>query len=250
MKILRVLLRILGIILLLILMIGMFVYFRYNEPLPQGKDPQSGDQLARKMLNAINHTAWDSTNWVQWSFPGGHHYVWDKRRNLVQVSWKDYKVLLNPEEVNGTVFQHNQLIEKGEKQIQQAWTYFCNDSFWLNAPAKVFDPGTVRKVVAREDGRPSLLVSYSSGGVTPGDSYLWHLDEKGMPVSFQMWVSVIPIGGMKASWEEWITLAGGAKISTLHKNGLLSIPIKNLRSGQVYEDLGVEKDPFSALVQP
>ena len=38
----------------------------------------------------------------------------------------------------------------------------------------------------------------SSSGVTPGDSYLWVLDDK-LPTAWRLWVSVVPIPG----WTSW-----------------------------------------------
>ena len=30
-------------------------------------------------------------------------------------------------------------------------------------------------------------------------------------VSMKMWVQIIPVGGLKASFEDWVDLSGGAK---------------------------------------
>jgi hypothetical protein len=70
------------------------------------------------------------------------------------------------------------------------------------APYKVRDPGTERKVVNTKMGK-GLLVTYTSGGVTPGDSYLWILDQNNRPVKWKMWVSIIPLGGLEFTWEDW-----------------------------------------------
>ena len=76
--------------------------------------------------------------------------------------------------------------------IQTAQHFFNNDSFWLVAPYKVFEQGVERRIVDY-DGKKPLLVTYTSGGSTPGDSYLWILDENGFPTSYKMWVSLIPL---------------------------------------------------------
>jgi hypothetical protein len=47
--------------------------------------------------------------------------------------------------------------------------YFNNDSFWLIAPFKLRDAGTTRSIVM-QDEKKSFMISYASGGSTPGDS--------------------------------------------------------------------------------
>ncbi len=54
-----------------------------------------------------------------------------------------------------------------------------------------------RRLVKTKTNKDALLVTYTSGGTTPGDSYLWHLDASGKPESYQMWVSILPIGGLE-----------------------------------------------------
>ena len=88
-----------------------------------------------------------------------------------------------------------------------------------------------------------MLITYSTGGVTPGDSYLWNLDEKGLPTSYKMWTKIIPIKGISSSWEDWITLDSGAKLSTTHDMGIMKSKMSNIKGGQTYEDIGVE-NPF------
>ena len=99
-----------------------------------------------------------------------------------------------------------------------------------------------------EEGTKSLMVHYGSGGVTPGDSYLWNLDESGLPTSYKMWVSIIPVGGMEFSWENWTTLETGAKIATLHHHKYLDIPITDLKGTAKLEDFGFGEDPFATIV--
>ncbi|MGS0527908.1 hypothetical protein ACU8V7_24695 [Zobellia nedashkovskayae] len=101
--------------------------------------------------------------------------------------------------------------------MQRQKVFFNNDSFWLVAPFKVFDSGTQRSLVTLEDGSNALMITYSSGGSTPGDSYLWHLGPNGLPESYQMWVSIIPIGGLKATWDDWKIMESGAFLPTSHK---------------------------------
>lgn len=208
------------------------MYLKYNDHLPTGQQGANADQLASKMLAALNEKAYLSTDYLEWTFKGMHRYKWYKSDNTCEVSWKDFTVILdfnNPD--NSKVFVAQQAYNGVEKQdyINKATNYFNNDSFWLVAPYKVFDKGTERRLVQTEDNEEALLVTYTSGGSTPGDSYLWHLDDTGKPKSFQMWVDIIPIEGLEATWENWITTESGAQLPTFHKFLFLGIELDDVK---------------------
>ncbi len=221
-----------------------------SEPLPEGKEGKAADRTAERMLRAVDHKAWDSTRFVRWSFIG-HRFLWDKERDLVRVEWSDQKVLLRSSDQSGIAYEDGEKLSGEDKKeaLQEAWAHFCNDSFWLIAPNKIFDPGTERKLVESDSGTTRLLVTYTSGGVTPGDSYLWILGEDGRPERFKMWVSKIPIGGTEASWENWDTLSTGAVVAREHDLFIGKLKIKELKAAQKLQDLGIEKDPFRPLTE-
>ncbi|MFT5382713.1 MAG: hypothetical protein ACI81W_000102 [Saprospiraceae bacterium] len=239
----------LGVLLLVLIAVLAVLFFIYNEPRPEGQKSTEADALANQMLKAIDKAGWDSTTYVQWTFKGMHSFLWDKDRNFVEVNWGDNRVLLNTKKVTGKAFVKGveEIGPSAEKLIQDAWSFFCNDSFWLNAPAKAFDPGTERSIVTQEDGSKGLMVSYTSGGVTPGDAYLWILDEKFLPKTWKMWVKIIPVGGMEFSWDQWETLSTGAKVATFHKSSVLDLDISELKGAISLEGLGLSEDPFGVL---
>lgn len=239
----------LGILLLLIILGAVGLGFFHHESKPTGTPSSEADVLAQKMLAAIDKTAWDSTAIVQWTFRGDHDFLWDKNRNFVKINWAENEVLLHTKSVTGKAFQNGTALtgEEANELVQTAWGFFCNDSFWLNAPTKAFDPGTSRSLVTLEDGRQGLMVAYESGGVTPGDSYVWLLDESGLPTSYKMWVKIIPVGGLEFTWDDWTTLSTGAKVAQHHKSAILEIPISNLKAGMDFGAVGVSEDPFVAL---
>jgi hypothetical protein len=231
--------------------VPVIAYLVFNQPLPSGEKGQEADSLARKMVDAVGGSSLDSTLFLKWSFTENHHYIWDRKRNLVEVLWDDKRVMLNLDEWSRGIAYDGIKVASGDdldKLRGKAWEYFCNDSFWLIAPTKIFEDGIERSIVTQEDGSKSLLVSYSTGGVTPGDSYLWHLDENGLPRSYQMWVSIIPIGGVEASWEQWETLKTGLKVPTLHEIGPLKIPITNVAGASTLEGIGRAEDPFEEIL--
>ena len=199
----RFLLYLISFVIVVFLAIWIFIGVS-SEPLPSATGSnQDAELLANKMLKAINKDAYDNISLIEWSFPRGHHFIWDKTKNQVTASWGENKVIFYPNDLTGTAFIGDSKVEDPDlmnELMQKAWALFANDSFWLVAPYKVRDPGTSRSIVETDRGT-GLLVTYSSGGVTPGDSYLWILDEEGKPVAWKMWVSIIPIKGLEFTWE-------------------------------------------------
>ncbi|RAJ11850.1 hypothetical protein [Olleya aquimaris] len=196
-----------------------FVYLKYNEDLPIGSQPEKADILAHKMLIALNADAYDATNYIEWTFKRKHHFKWNKKDSVCEVNWREYKVDLDLNNPSKSVaYIHNFRIdnEKSIELIDTATKYFNNDSFWLVAPYKVFDKGTIRRIV-KQDNKDALLVTYTKGGTTPGDSYLWILDENYKPTKFKMWADILPIGGLEATWTDWKTTQSGAQLPTHHK---------------------------------
>ena len=238
-------------ILAAIIIVGLIALrFAFNEPMPEGEQGAAADAMAQKILTAINKPAWDSTGIVQWTFRDEHDFLWDKTRNWVQVKWAENEVYVILDSLTGVAFENGKQLEgnQADKLVKKAWGFFANDSFWLNAPAKVFDKGTERRLVKLENGEEALMITYTSGGVTPGDSYLWMLDENGLPKSWKMWVKIIPIGGVPTTWQDWTTLETGAKIAQNHliREGM-NINITKLKAAKDLASFGLDKDPFTIL---
>ena len=130
--------------------------------------------------------------------------------------------------------------------LQIAWV---NDAFWLNPLAKLRDEG-VSLAVVDDDGEESLLVSYASGGLTPGDAYLWRVGPDGTPTAWKLWVSILPIGGVETSWEGWVTLDTGARISTRHAGPLgLTLELTDVEGATTLDALVDGPDPFAPLFE-
>jgi hypothetical protein len=111
---------------------------------------------------------------------------------------------------------------------------------------KAFDSGTSRSIVQLDDQSEALMVSYSSGGATPGDAYLWILDDNFRPTSWKIWVSIIPIGGVTFTWEDWIKTETGAWVATRH-DGLISVPIADVKTADSLGGL-MGEDIFEPLI--
>lgn len=209
------------------------LYLKYNEEIPVGIQGAKADSLAIKMIRSIDYEAFKKTKYIEWTFKKRHHFKWEKNENVCTVYWKEFKVDLDLEDYSKSkAFIHNFRVEGRQAQglINKAISYFNNDSFWLVAPFKVFDVGTERSLVTLDSGEEALLVTYTSGGSTPGDSYLWLLDDNFRPKSFKMWTSILPIQGLEASWEDWITTESGAQLPTFHKLLFFGIELNDVKA--------------------
>lgn len=226
--------------LLSILVLLAFGLWAIHTPMPQGEKGPRAEGMADAMLEAINADAWKAIPFISWTFRGENHYVWDKVNHVAQVKWAEYEVVLNLNTQEGEARKSGNVLpgNEADEAIQKAYANWANDSFWLSAPAKVRDGGTERFLVTLDDGKEALLVKYNSGGVTPGDAYMWVPGEDGLPDYYRMWVQIIPIGGLKATWDGWEEHEG-AMIATQHALGPASIPISNIRTGQSPADFNL-----------
>jgi len=237
-------------IVFLVLLVGLFIATKVmSKSLPTGKTGPAADTLAAKILDRIDKQAWDSLPYISWTFFGGtNHYVWDKVNNKASVSWSGYDVILDLDDYynNSIAKSEDGAILSGDARnaaIQTAWMLWCNDSFWLYAPYKLNDKGVTRSVIT-EDDKEGLLVTYESGGTTPGDSYLWWVDETGLPTSYDMWTSIIPIKGINATWTNWKELPGGAMIAQSHKLGPIEMSLTDVKAGSTLASVGAQNDIF------
>jgi hypothetical protein len=236
-------LKTLGII-LVVLLIGVVATCSYiSKPLPEAQSSPKAQELADKIWDNLNKAAWDSTRYVSWSFRGEHHYKWDKEANLAEITWEGNRVLLNPDKLSGVAYENGVKLEDPSKLIDKAWAFWCNDMFWLTAPFKIKDTGT--KLSITEDNK--LIVQYESGGVTPGDSYVWILDENGLPLSYDMHVSIIPVKGLNATWTGWETISTGAKLATIHSIAGAPLSLAPIAGGMEWRDIGLTSDVWAEI---
>jgi hypothetical protein len=239
-----------ALIIAVLVVIGYMSLHLLSIKVPKGADDIYADVLGRKIELATGKADFDNFRYLRWTSPGSHHFVWDKTKQLVVVEFSDYMVLLNlSDRTSSMVFEEGEKVVKpGDKQkiIEKAYSHFCNDSFWLIAPFKLFDEGVKRQLVT-QGSQQKLLISYESGGVTPGDQYLWHFNKDFLPTGVQMWTSKVLLDGIYFSWENYKTLSGDAKIALTHKFGFLNIGIEDLEAGNNMTDLKLEVNPFLAF---
>ena len=59
---------------------------------------------------------------------------------------------------------------------------------------------------------------------------------------------VLPFGGLKATFEDWVTTESGAQIATSHRMGLVDVRVRGLRAVGTLEALDLGPDPFDRLL--
>ena len=221
-----------------------------RHPLPDGQEGPAADAMARALEARLGSEAWARTGAVRWTFRTRHQHLWDRARGFARVRWREADVLLDLKTRTGRAFRNQRELEGADRDalLAKAYAFWANDSFWLAAPFKLFDPGTRRALVTLSDGRLALKVSFGEGGVTPGDHYLWILGADERPTAWRMWVSVLPVAGLEAAILEWKTLATGAQIAARHKLvGLLPVDLTDLAGAASLAELEPGADPFSLL---
>ncbi len=235
-------------------------------PRPAGLPSPEADAAAAAMQAAVGIDGWERTGAVRWVFNGKRRHLWDRRRGLARVGWpeadgRQVEVWLEIGSRRGIAARDGAPVAEPEAAglVEQAYAAWINDGFWLYPFDRFGGPEVERSVVDLpvdpaapgdpQGGPPErgLLVRWLSGGLTPGDAYLWRVGADGRPAGWWMWVSVIPEGGVPVSWEGWEQLSTGAWVSTLHR-----FPSRELRLTEVEGATQLRRleatDPFGALL--
>lgn len=217
-----------------------------HQPRPDGATPgEAADALAREVQRAVELDAWNATGAVRFDFAGRQTHLWDRARGFARVQWDDTIVLLDTRDQTGLARVGGEIVDDPEV-LATAWAHHINDTYWLYPFAGFFDDGVTRAIVELEGETRGLLVGYASGGVTPGDAYLWHIGPDGKPVAWQMWVEIIPVGGLEATWSGWQELSTGVPVATQHELGPIAMTISDVKAAHTLAELESD-DPFTAL---
>jgi hypothetical protein len=216
------------------------------RPRPDGEAGPAAEALADRIAAAVDLEAWGRTGAVRWTL-FGHTYLWDRQRDLVRYEDGKGVVLTEGWRPMGRAFRDGQQVggDWKDRRVQLAYESFVNDAFWAFAPTKIRDPGTSRAAVGQD-----LLVSYGSGGVTPGDAYLWELGPDGKPVAWRVWARVLPLPGARFSWEDWVRFDTGAWVALTRRSGPLTLRLTDVAGAATLAELAPGEDPFAPMYGP
>jgi hypothetical protein len=244
----RRLMRILGWVIGVTLVAVAALWLGLRHSMPPTTPGPAAEALAHDLQRAVDADAWRRTGAIRWQVQGRRH-LWDRQRGLARVEWRNNRVLLDVATQKGRAWVGGvEVTDPAERGalLHKGYAWWINDSFWLNPVVKAFDGGTSR-ARATVDGKPALLVSYASGGLTPGDRYLWIIGPDGRPERWRIWVHILPIGGLEFTWEGWTRLPTGAWIATSHRAlGIDAVHLTDVAAGATLHDLE-PGDPFAAI---
>lgn len=217
----------------------------FCSSLPKGEPGAAAESLAHRLLSASDYTKWQTTAAASFTFRGDDKIFWDKKRKLVEVAFKK-KVVQFSESTGKSLCLENdrRLTDECGELTAAAIKRFYNHTFWLNPAFHISSPGAVRALVEGD----KLLVSFQSGGSTPGDSYLFTLDDEGKIAEMRMWVSILPLKGARATFSEYISTETGVRIALKHKvASLASVDLSDVKMYAVYPEAG-KADRFQTLL--
>ena len=227
--------------------VGGVLILALREPIPKGiESGRDADDLARSVQLALYYeVGWERSQFIEWSFAGREH-LWDRQRGFVRTKWDETTVLFRISGSRAHVTRRGSVVTGAQAYeiSERAYEYWVNDSFWLYPARTFFDPGVERGIIKDPQGRRhQLLISYQKGGLSPGDSYLFDLDETRRPVGWRIWNQTLPIGGLYIPWSGMERLASGLWISTEHDLLGLALKLKARSASLSIEEL-VSPDPF------
>ncbi len=232
------------------LLLFALVAFFLDQPLPAGREGPDAEQLRAKIERAAGLDAWNKTAALSFFFPlSSTRHFRDNFRAYREVVWEEGKVtyaVQYDQHANFLAVADGKRVshDAGWKLYEEADKRHTNDFFWLHPFSQMRAPGAKVLFV----GKRALLLQYESGGYTPGDSYLFVVNEDSFPIRWQLWASVLPWDGIEFSFEEWHTCSTGARFSLRHKHTLFDVPIRDLKCYAHYPIAKTgEKDRFAAF---
>jgi hypothetical protein len=191
---------------------------------------EKADQVARELVTALGgQSAWEKARQLRFDFiveregtrVAEFHHVWDRYTGDYRLLGTDksgapFAVYFNVNTRDGVAFMNGKPVEGDEKKkmLEKAYGRFINDSYWLLAPWKVFDPGVHRDYDGEKTGPDGALcdvlrLSFESVGLTPKDVYwMWITRDGRHMVQWQYVLGGAQEEPTTALWKDWRTIGG------------------------------------------
>ena len=193
------------------------------------RDPKA-DAVGKELIAAMGGMpAWEKARQFRFDFVvvregkevARFAHAWDRYTGDYRVSGVDksgapYLTLFNVNTKQGRAWVNGVAVEGTEKgkRLESAYGRFINDTYWLLAPWKIFDPG-VHLAYDGEKNCPGaglcdvLKLSFEDVGLTPKDVYWMWITRDGRHMTQWQYV----LGGASdppttAQWKDWRKMGG------------------------------------------
>ncbi len=166
------------------------------NPPAEGFDELGSDAKAIAVADSVmkyhgGRQAYDNVRYLEWNFFGARDLVWDKEEDRVRIEVPQdsmiYLVDFSDEDLTGAVSKNGVEMTNPDSldlYLQDAYSMWINDSYWLVQPFKLKDSGvTLTYAGEGEDpqkNRPSeiLELTFTEVGDTPGNKYRLYVDKE------------------------------------------------------------------------
>jgi hypothetical protein len=218
-----------------------------SSPRPESAPSEEADALAREVQGATGIEGWRRTGAARFQLrDGAPKFLWDRTRGLVRADYGQEVFYLRTADRSGVLVRDGEKAAASDEELARAWARFVNDSYWLWPFGGFFDEGVTRSIVEVEDGR-GLLIEYASGGVTPGDAYVWIVGDDGVPTAWRVWASALPLKGAEFTWEDWQVQPTGVRFA--RKRRLFGLGGEaRAEAAATLAEIEPGPDPFAPLV--
>ncbi len=250
----RVLLTFGGVFLGLAVLVAVILFVLVRvlaEPLPVGAAGAPADLLLERIEQAVGMPAYRNTAAVAFTFRGINRHFADLRRGFWEVRWQEdggeWAVQRHEKSGSTLVLRDENPLPEGPQRTEvalHAYRSQVNDAFWFHPFQALRAPGVERRLV----GERALLVTFTSGGLTPGDSYLFVTDRSFRPEAVRMWVQVLPLRGMRFTFEDWKKTETGFFVSLVRRSNLAEVKLSDVRAYEAYPEPG-QPDRFAYLMR-
>jgi hypothetical protein len=193
---------------------------------------EQADRVARDLIAALGgETAWEKARQLRFDFvveregkrAAEFRHLWDRYTGDYRLLGTDktgapYAVYFNVNTREGSAYVNGRPVDGEEKKrlLEIAYGRFINDSYWLLAPWKVFDPGVRREYDGEKAGPDGelcdvLRLTFDNVGLTPKDVYwLWVTRDGRRMVQWQYLLGGAQEEPTTAFWKDWRTFGGVA----------------------------------------
>lgn len=157
-----------------------------SNPAAPGFDSAGSDRtailIADQVMRAMGgYPNWDSTQYLSWNFFGKRRLLWDKWQNRVRVESTDgkFRAIVQLDSLTGKAFKNGKELTEAsqlKKALEEARSYWINDSYWLVMPYKMKDSGVTLTYEGQDttySGEDAYVVQlkFKEVGQTPQNKY-------------------------------------------------------------------------------